>query len=81
MAQHANALHVPVNYGEFGVGRSENAAERNSEIVRTYYRAMRLKCLSEKMAATVWDDRGWFGLINPSGTAFIYQIVPTMMAP
>lgn len=81
VVQHANSLQVPVNYGEFGVGRSENASERNSEVVRLYYRAMRLKCLSENMAPTVWDDRGWFGLVNQSGTEFIYNIVPSMMLP
>lgn len=81
VAQHANMLDVPVNYGEFGVGRSENASERNSEIVRMYYRAIRLKCISEKMAPTVWDDRGWFGLTNSNGTEFIYNIVPSMMLP
>lgn len=81
VSKHAKALNVPVNYGEFGVGRDANAAERNSNIVREYYRTMRLTCLSEKMSATVWDDRGWFGLVNRDGSSFIHNIVPTMMAP
>jgi endoglucanase len=61
-----------------------NALERNTNIVREYYRTMRLTCLSEKMSPTVWDDRGWFGLIGnsaSSGYNFIHNIVPTMMAP
>jgi endoglucanase len=81
VSNYAKTLNVPVNYGEFGVGRDANAAERNSNIVREYYRTMRLTCLNEKMSPTVWDDRGWFGLINSVGTSFIYNIVPNMMAP
>jgi aryl-phospho-beta-D-glucosidase BglC (GH1 family) len=81
VSTYAKTLNVPVNYGEFGVGRDANAAERNSNIVREYYRTMRLTCLSEKMSPTVWDDRGWFGFINSGGSAFLYNIVPNMMAP
>lgn len=81
LAAYARTLNVPVNYGEFGVGRDANASERNTNIVREYYRTMRLTCLSEKMSPTVWDDRGWFGLVNSSGTSFINNIVPNMMAP
>jgi endoglucanase len=33
------------------------------------------------MSPTVWDDRGWFGLINPGGDSFLFNIVPSMMAP
>lgn len=81
VSNYAKTLNVPVNYGEFGVGRDANALERNSNIVREYYRTMRLICLSEKMAPTVWDDRGWFGLVNSGGNTFLYNIVPNMMAP
>lgn len=81
VSTYAKSLNVPVNYGEFGVGRESNAVERNSTIVREYYRIMRLTCLNEKMCPTVWDDRGWFGLVNSVGNSFIYNIVPNMMAP
>lgn len=81
VSTYAKSLNVPVNYGEFGVGRSSNAAERDSDIVREYYRIIRATCTSEKMSPTVWDDRGWFGLINSGGTSFLYNIVPNMMAP
>jgi endoglucanase len=81
VSNYAKTLNVPVNYGEFGVGRDANASERNSNTVREYYRTMRLTCMSEKMSATVWDDRGWFGLVNQDGSSFIHNIVPTMMAP
>jgi aryl-phospho-beta-D-glucosidase BglC (GH1 family) len=77
----AESLNVPVNYGEFGVGRDANASERNTDIVREYYRTMRLTCLSKKMAPTVWDDRGWFGLVHSNGNNFLYSIIPYMMAP
>lgn len=80
VSNYAATLNVPVNYGEFGVGRDANASERNSNIVREYYRTMRLTCLSKKMSPTVWDDRGWFGLVNTTNNSFLHNIVPNMMA-
>jgi endoglucanase len=82
VSSHARSLGIPVNYGEFGVGRDTRQEERNTTVVREYYRTMRLTCLSEKIAPTVWDDRGWFGLstTNASGAGFVYNIVPSMMA-
>jgi endoglucanase len=81
VSNYAKSLNVPVNYGEFGVGRDANASERNSNVVREYYRTMRLTCLSEKMSPTVWYDRGWLGLINSGGNSFLHKILPSMMAP
>ncbi|MDP5172210.1 MAG: glycoside hydrolase family 5 protein, partial [Bacteroidia bacterium] len=78
---HSRILGVPINYGEFGVGRQTNTAERNTELVRGYYKTFAQTTLSEGMSYSVWDDRGWFGLINSSGSAFTFQIVPTMLAP
>lgn len=79
---HATLLDVPVNYGEFGVGRQSNTAERNSDIVRGFYRIFNLTCKAQKMSFTAWDDRGWFGLVSGSGTNYTFSnnIVPTMMA-
>lgn len=79
---HSALLDVPVNYGEFGVGRQTNSAERNTDIVRGYYRVFNLICKEQSMSYTAWDDRGWFGLItNNNGTfSFLNNIVPTMMA-
>ncbi|MCU0316023.1 MAG: glycoside hydrolase family 5 protein [Fimbriimonadaceae bacterium] len=78
---HANKLQVPVNYGEFGVGRDRNPEERNSDVVRNYYRVMRLALERQGFSGTVWDDRGWFGLTEPasSGFQFVHGIVPHMM--
>lgn len=84
VATHARLLDVPVNYGEFGVGRESNTNERNTDIVREFYRTIRMTTLDENMSSTVWDDRGWFGLIISNGQGsyiFMYNIVPTMMAP
>ncbi len=83
VAAHARLLGVPVNYGEFGVGRSANASERDSDVVRSYYRTMVTTCLADGMAPTAWDDRGWFGLVAADGAggfAFANRIVPTMLA-
>ncbi len=84
VSAHAKLLGVPINYGEFGVGRATNVAERNTDIVRLYYRTMRLTIINEKMSATFWDDRGWFGLVASDifgGYSFVYNIIPSVMAP
>lgn len=80
---HSRYLDVPVNYGEFGVGRQTNTAERNTELVRGYYRIFKVTCKIEKMSFTAWDDRGWFGLIYATGGGFAFSnnIVPSMLAP
>jgi len=78
---HSRLLDVPVNYGEFGVGRQSNTGERNTDLVRGYYKLFRVTCKAEKMSFTPWDDRGWFGLIARSGSEYSFSnnIVPTMM--
>ncbi|SFW26772.1 endoglucanase [Sinomicrobium oceani] len=76
---HSKLLNVPVHYGEFGVGRSSNTAERNTDLVRGYYKTMADATLGQSMSYCVWDDRGWFGLVNNSGTQFTYGIVPFML--
>ncbi len=79
VADHAELLGVPINYGEFGVGRDANAAERNTDLVRGYYKTFANTTLSENMSYSVWDDRGWFGLVTGDGSAFVHDIVPTML--
>jgi endoglucanase len=78
VANHAASLGVPINYGEFGVGRATNQAERNTATVRSYYSTVADKTLSLNMSYTVWDDRGWFALVNGTNNGFLYDIVPTM---
>lgn len=81
VAAHGRKLGVPINYGEFGVGRDKKPEERNSDAVRGYYRAVWKVAKAEGMSATVWDDRGWFGLIARAGDGwrFTNEIVPSMM--
>lgn len=76
---HSKLLDVPVNYGEFGVGRETNTAERNTDLVRGYYKTFADTTLGQNMSYSVWDDRGWFGLINSTGSSFTNNIVPTML--
>ncbi|GAB5409121.1 MAG: hypothetical protein BalsKO_14860 [Balneolaceae bacterium] len=83
VAAHGRFLGVPLNYGEFGVGRDGNQNQRNTALVRGYYRTVVQTALDEGMSTSVWDDRGWFGLISGSsqeGYEFVYDIVPTMLA-
>lgn len=81
---HSRLIDVPINYGEFGVGRegttASPTAERNTDIVRGYYKTFAITTLSENMSYSVWCDRGWFGLINSTGTSFTNNIIPTMLS-
>lgn len=82
VAAHGRMLGVPINYGEYGVGRDGNQSERNTDLVRGYYHTIVTTAREEKMSTSVWDDRGWFGLVNgspTSGYSFTYNIVPTML--
>lgn len=84
VAKHAALLGVPINYGEFGVGRTSNSASRNSAVVLEYYKTIKTTCFANNMSFTVWDDRGWFGLITSNDKinySFSNNIVSTMMAP
>lgn len=65
---HARTLGVPVNYGEYGVGRKTNISERDTDVVRGYYRLVNATVLGAGMSTTVWDDRGWFGVIAGTDT-------------
>ncbi len=84
VAAHGQKIGTPIHFGEFGVGRATNQTERNTEIVREYYRTTAQTVLSYGMAPTVWDDRGWFGLVEADGAGsyrFLYNIAPSMIAP
>jgi endoglucanase len=82
VAAHSTLLSVPVNYGEFGVGRV--SAARNTAVVYEYYRTINKTTLGNSMSCTVWDDRGWFGLISSTDginyTASANNILSNMMA-
>lgn len=83
VAAHGRALGVPIHYGEFGVGRSGSQAQRNTKIVRDYYRTVVQTARAEGMATSAWDDRGWFGLTDgdaQTGFSFTFDIVPYMLA-
>lgn len=71
---------IAVHYGEFGVGRITNQAERSAAVVTEYYQTFAKTCINLGMAFSVWDDRGWFSLINDAGTAFTYNLVPNMLS-
>lgn len=84
VATHAALIGVPINYGEFGVGRTSNSATRNSIVVLEYYKTIKTTCIANNMSFSVWDDRGWFGLItsaNQTNYTFSNNIVSTMLAP
>ncbi len=80
VAVHSKVLGVPINYGEFGVGRT-SGTERNTDLVRGYYKTFAETTLNEGMSYSVWDDRGWFGLISGSGSSYSFTngIVPGML--
>jgi endoglucanase len=81
VAAHGRKLGIPINYGEFGVGR-KSGNERDTDLVRDYYRLVRKTALAEGMSVTPWDDRGWFGLVGSDTVGdfrFVGSIVPAMM--
>ncbi len=81
VAVHGRKIGVPINYGEFGVGRTKGN-ERDTDLVRGYYRLVRKTALAEGMSVTPWDDRGWFGLVAPESAhnfRFVADILPSMM--
>jgi hypothetical protein len=71
---------IALDYGEFGVGRSTNQAERSATVVTEYYQTFAKTCIDLGIAFSVWDDRGWFSLINDAGSAFTYNLVPNMLS-
>ncbi len=80
VALHSALLDVPINYGEFGVGRT-SGNERNTDLVRGYYKTVKKTTLAQNMSYTVWDDRGWFALIASNGSGgyvFVNNIIPSM---
>lgn len=83
VATHSALLSVPINYGEFGVGRT--SASRNTSVIHEYYRTVKTTTLANNMSFSVWDDRGWFGLIySADKTIYTFssnEIVTRMMAP
>lgn len=81
VAAHGRKLGVPVNYGEFGVGRT-SGNERDTDLVRSYYRIVAKTATAEGMSITPWDDRGWFGLTAAGADGkfgFVNDIVPSML--
>lgn len=81
-AAHGQKLGIPINFGEFGVGRRENPASRNTDLVRNYYRLMKRTASAAGISTTPWDDQGWFGLVTKDDAGkyqFLFDIVPNMM--
>jgi aryl-phospho-beta-D-glucosidase BglC (GH1 family) len=70
VAAHAARLGVPVNYGEFGVGRQSGS--RSSAVIHEYYKTVRATTLANNMSCSVWDDRGWFGLVSTADGGITY---------
>lgn len=82
VADHGRKLGIPVNYGEFGVGRVDGKVDRDTSLVRSYYRIVKQTADAEGMSTTPWDDQGWFALTSKTGPAkyqFTFDIVPSMM--
>lgn len=72
VATHSALLGVPINYGEFGVGRT--SAARNTSVIYEYYRTIKTTTLANNMSFSVWDDRGWFALISSSDNKVSYTL-------
>lgn len=54
---------VPVHVGEYGVGRVNGTVhERDTDLVREYYRFQTHYFAIHGIPTTVWDDQGWFAI-------------------
>lgn len=81
-AKHAQILGLGLNYGEFGVGRKTAQEERNTDLVRQYYQIMGKTIRDHGFSPTLWDDRGWFGLVEKAGSQswrFRYGLAPAAL--
>jgi endoglucanase len=81
-ARHAQKLGLGLNYGEFGVGRRTAQEERNTDLVRQYYQIMAKTIRDQGSSPTLWDDRGWFGLLEKTGNQswrFRYGLAPAAL--
>lgn len=79
--EHSRKLGVGIHYGEYGVGREHDQSLRNSAEAKEYYRTVTQTVLGAGGSCTPWDDRGWFGLIEPAGKGykFKFDLVPSML--
>jgi len=68
------ATGIPMHVGEYGVGRYDsNRQERDSDIVREYYRYLTSYFIEQGIPTTVWDDQGWFGILSREGE-FVFRL-------
>lgn len=61
---------VPTNIGEYGVGRQGPQDERDSDMVREYYRYVTDRSIANGWSTSVWDDRGWFRITDDNISEF-----------
>lgn len=57
------------NIGEFGIAHNERVGRSDAE-VEAWYRAVTAAAKNRNFTATVWDDGGWFRVLNHSTGAF-----------
>jgi len=63
--QWANRIGMAIHVGEYGVGRREDTkAERDSDIVRAYYKFFTNMFNEQGIPTTVWEDQGWFAVMQ-----------------
>ncbi len=86
LVQNASAwskkMGVGLYFGEYGVGREIAQNERNTLLVREYYRSFTQALIDAKIATAVWDDKGWFGILNAKegdDFQFIFGLIDAIM--
>lgn len=63
---------VGVYFGEYGVGRETARHERDSALVREYYRYLTQSLIDSGIGTAVWDDKDWFGVLNVQGDGYVF---------
>jgi len=74
----ADRTRIPVHLGSYGVGRDDNRQrERDSDVVRDYYKFMTNMFASRRFATTVWDDQQRFAIMR--GQDFVFGLAESVL--
>jgi endoglucanase len=71
--------YIPTHFGEYGVGRQNSQAERNTDLVREYYRYLTNASIANGWPTSVWDDRGYLPPLSPSFPPCLPFLIATIL--
>ncbi|CAE8637450.1 unnamed protein product [Polarella glacialis] len=73
------ATGVPTHWGEYGLGRRpQNNSDRDTDMVREYYKFVTNSLALHGWASSVWDDQGWFAITNDY--SYVYGLADAVLS-